>query len=126
MLAAEGLPVRLLRHLRYYVLAQTLQFCLQDVLFTGMGPQHSLPPPDRQDTDAKYLAFVSGLGVGDESADPQRLALVVDYLTGMLGDSREHHRLSRVGAPEGGKIHEMIATFLSDCPLCWLQLASST
>ncbi|KAK9813992.1 hypothetical protein WJX73_008449 [Symbiochloris irregularis] len=70
-------------------------FLVNAVLDAGLGPQRPLPAPGAEG-DAKYLAFVSGLGVGDESANPQRLALVVDYLTGMLGDSREHEKLSRV------------------------------
>lgn len=70
---------------------------LQDVLFAGLGPQRALPPPGR-DEDAKYLALVSGLGVGNEAMDPQRLALVVDYLTGVLGDAREHARVSQASS----------------------------
>ena len=66
---------------------------MQDAVFASMGPQRPLPS---QQGEPKYLALVSGLGVGDEAADPQRLALVVDYLTGMLGDCREHTRISQV------------------------------
>lgn len=68
---------------------------MQDVLLAELGPQKPLPAAGT-DASAKYVALVSGLGVGDESADPQRLALVVDYLTGMLGDSREHAQLCKV------------------------------
>ena len=60
---------------------------MQGVLFAGMAPQKGLPPPGSSE-DAKYLALVSGLGIGNEVTDRQRLALVVVYLTGMLGDRR--------------------------------------
>ena len=53
----------------------------------GMGPQAPLPAP--MEEEPKYVALLSGLGLGDESSDPAPLSLVADYLTGLLGGAGE-------------------------------------
>ena len=51
-------------------------------------------------SEDKYVAFVSGLGVGDEKGDPLRLALIVDYLTAQLGSEAEQSGIaSKVPEP---------------------------
>ena len=65
----------------------------QDVKFAGLGPQKPLKP---RPGPHKYVALLSGLGVGDEGGNPQQLSLVVDYLTGLLGGAGEHGQLRRV------------------------------
>ena len=62
-------------------------------MFPGLRPQRPLAQADR---DAKYLAFVSGMAVGDPSSNPTRLSLLLDFLTGMLGSSTEQATASKV------------------------------
>lgn len=62
-------------------------------MFPGMRPQLPLRQPA---LDAKYIAFVSGLGVGEPSGNPARLSLLLDFLTGMLGSASEQRMASRV------------------------------
>ena len=66
---------------------------LQDVMFPGLRPQPPLPQADRE---TKYIAFVSGLDVGDPAGNPTRLSLLLDFLTGMLGSSTEQATASKV------------------------------
>ena len=55
-------------------------------------------PPRPSLSEDKYIAFVSGLEVGNDAADPLRLSLVVDYLTGLLGSGEEQKLIAKVGA----------------------------
>ncbi len=57
-----------------------------------MAPQAPLPSL----TEDKYVALVSGLGVGDDAADPLKLSLLVDYLVGSLASDEEQTRVSKV------------------------------
>lgn len=69
---------------------------MQSWCFAGLDP----PKPMPKLKDDKYVAFVSGLGVGDEGGDPLRLALIVDYLTAQLGSAAEQSSIaSKVGRP---------------------------
>ena len=63
---------------------------IQGVCFAGLDPARPLP----QVAEDKYVAFVSGLGVGDEGGDPLRLALIVDYLTAQLGSAAEQSSIA--------------------------------
>lgn len=47
-------------------------------------------------SEDKYVALVSGLGVGDDAADPLKLSLLVDYLVGSLASDEEQTRVSKV------------------------------
>lgn len=38
----------------------------------------------------KYVAFVSGLGVGSSAFNPLQFQLFVDHITGHLGDENVH------------------------------------
>ena len=53
------------------------------------APQPSL-------SEDKYVALVSGLGLGDDAADPLRMSLLVDYLVGSLASDEEQTRVSKV------------------------------
>lgn len=55
------------------------------------------PPLPSAEGEARYLALVSGLHVGEEAGSPARLALLIDFLTGMLGSSNEQALAARVG-----------------------------
>ena len=55
-------------------------------------------PPRPSLSEDKYIAFVSGLEVGNDAADPLRLSLVVDYLTGLLGSGEEQKLIAKVRA----------------------------
>ncbi|KAK9829526.1 hypothetical protein WJX72_006332 [[Myrmecia] bisecta] len=81
-------------------------FQVQDVCYAGVAPQPPLPLRPAS-SSAKYLALVSGLGVGDEKADPLRLLLVVDYLGGLLGSDNEQGMVARVArlVVAGGLMH---------------------
>lgn len=68
----------------------------QEMLFAGMQAQQPLPQPGGPD---KYVALMSGLGVGDESGEQARLALLVDYLTGMLGGPPEQEQVAQACHP---------------------------
>lgn len=65
----------------------------QDILFTGPQPQQ--PLLEATDGD-KYVALVSGLSVGDEAGEPARVALLVDYLAGLLGGLPEQEQVAKV------------------------------
>ncbi|KAK9865862.1 hypothetical protein WJX84_002679 [Apatococcus fuscideae] len=69
---------------------ETEGFHVQGVCFAGLDPARPLP----QVAEDKYVAFVSGLGVGDEGGDPLRLALIVDYLTAQLGSAAEQSSIA--------------------------------
>lgn len=60
-------------------------FEVSDIVYAGMPPQPPLP----KGGEDKYVALVSGLGVGDGESSPLRLQLLVDYLGGLLGGDAE-------------------------------------
>ncbi|DBA76745.1 TPA: hypothetical protein ACH3X2_008775 [Trebouxia sp. C0005] len=60
--------------------------------FANMAPQAPLPSL----SEDKYVALVSGLGVGDDAADPLKLSLLVDYLVGSLASDEEQTRVSKI------------------------------
>ncbi|UPR01587.1 small subunit of DNA polymerase delta [Chloropicon primus] len=57
-------------------------FVVKEVCLPGPARQEPVVP----DSEAKYVALVSGLGLGDEKRDPLPLQLLADYVTGALGD----------------------------------------
>ncbi|KAJ4831018.1 DNA polymerase delta subunit 2 [Turnera subulata] len=61
-------------------------FLVQDVLEAGLPPQIQLPLKSRED---KYVVFVSGLSVGSSTSNPLQFQLLVDHITGYLGDEKE-------------------------------------
>ncbi|XP_068341609.1 DNA polymerase delta small subunit isoform X2 [Pyrus communis] len=61
-------------------------FLVLDVLEAGLSPQIELPLKSRE---GKYVVFVSGLRVGSSSLNPLQFQLLVDHITGHLGDEKE-------------------------------------
>ena len=68
----------------------------------GMGPQSPPPEPSAGGHD-KYVALVSGLGLGLDGGNPLQLALVVDFLTGLLGGRDDQARAAQVRTCPGAK-----------------------
>ncbi|XP_024521106.1 DNA polymerase delta small subunit [Selaginella moellendorffii] len=60
-------------------------FFVQEIIEPGLPPQPPLPSI----TEDKYVAFISGLRIGSDHCDPLQLQLLVDHLTGHLGDEQE-------------------------------------
>ncbi|KAK1327156.1 DNA polymerase delta small subunit [Acorus calamus] len=60
-------------------------FLVLDVLEAGLAPQAPIPPGSRED---KYVVLVSGLSVGSSASNPLQFQLLVDHLTGHLGDEK--------------------------------------
>lgn len=65
---------------------------LQAYCFASMAVQS--PQPSL--SEDKYVALVSGLGLGDDAGDPLKLSLLVDYLVGSLASNEEQTRISQV------------------------------
>lgn len=61
-------------------------FLVLDVLEAGLPPQIEHPLTPRED---KYVVFVSGLSVGGSTCNPLQFQLLVDHITGHLGDEKE-------------------------------------
>ncbi|KAA3464081.1 DNA polymerase delta small subunit-like [Gossypium australe] len=61
-------------------------FFVEDVLEAGLPPQIERPLESRED---KYVVFVSGLSIGSSSSNPLQFQLLVDHITGHLGDEEE-------------------------------------
>ncbi|KAH1039202.1 hypothetical protein J1N35_040945 [Gossypium stocksii] len=61
-------------------------FFVEDVLEAGLPPQIERPLKSRED---KYVVFVSGLSIGSISSNPLQFQLLVDHITGHLGDEEE-------------------------------------
>jgi DNA polymerase delta subunit 2 len=61
---------------------------LRDICYPGLAP---IPSPDisKLGKSSKYIAIVSGLGIMDGNANPIRLDLLADFLTGYVGDDRD-------------------------------------
>ena len=75
------------------------EFEADEVCFPAAAPQRSVVPSSSGNTAGaqqggeeppKYVALMSGLGVGDPAAcSPIKLELMLDYVTGNLGGTRE-------------------------------------
>lgn len=65
---------------------------LQDVLYSGVQAQAPLPKV----SEDKYVALVSGLSMGDVGGETASVALLVDYLAGLLGGPKEHEQVAKV------------------------------
>ncbi|GMI63332.1 DNA polymerase delta small subunit [Hibiscus trionum] len=61
-------------------------FFVEDVLEAGLPPQIERPLKSREE---KYVVFVSGLSIGKSSSNPLQFQLLVDHITGHLGDEEE-------------------------------------
>ncbi|CAK0784791.1 hypothetical protein CVIRNUC_007995 [Coccomyxa viridis] len=67
-------------------------FQVKDVLYAGLQPQQPLPDAPED----KYVALVSGLGMGDQGGETASVALLVDYLAGLLGGAKEHEQVAKI------------------------------
>ncbi|KAF9680709.1 hypothetical protein SADUNF_Sadunf06G0149800 [Salix dunnii] len=61
-------------------------FLVLDVFEAGLAPQILPQLKSRED---KYVVFVSGVSVGSSTSNPLQLQLLVDHITGHLGDEQE-------------------------------------
>lgn len=61
-------------------------FLVQDILEAGLPPQIEKP---LKLGDDKYVVFASGLSVGNSTSNPLQFQLLVDHITGHLGDEKE-------------------------------------
>ena len=57
-------------------------FRVSGVCYAGPAPQKPVPPQAPQ----KFVCLVSGLNLGEEKQDPLPLQLLVDYVTGVMGE----------------------------------------
>ncbi|KAJ8448137.1 hypothetical protein Cgig2_031861 [Carnegiea gigantea] len=60
-------------------------FLVQDFLEAGLPPQIQKLP---KLSDDKYVVFVSGLNVGGSTTNPLQFQLLIDHITGHLGDEK--------------------------------------
>ncbi|XVF07363.1 hypothetical protein REPUB_Repub06bG0132100 [Reevesia pubescens] len=61
-------------------------FFVEDVLEAGLPPQIERPLKSREN---KFVVFVSGLCIGSSSSNPLQFQLLVDHITGHMGDEEE-------------------------------------
>ncbi|XP_024027353.1 DNA polymerase delta small subunit isoform X2 [Morus notabilis] len=61
-------------------------FSVEDVLEAGLPPQIERSLKSQED---KYVVFVSGLRIGSSISNPLQFQLLVDHITGHLGDEKE-------------------------------------
>lgn len=68
-------------------------FLVQGVLEAGIPQQVERPNDLGED---KYVAFISGLSVGSSAFNPLQFQLLVDHITGHLGDENEQNIASQI------------------------------
>ncbi|KAM7270521.1 hypothetical protein ACFE04_029735 [Oxalis oulophora] len=68
-------------------------FDVRDILEAGLPSQVEFPLESRED---KYVVFVSGLSVGSSAYNPLQLQLLVDHITGHLGDEKEQEIAAQI------------------------------
>ncbi|KAI0220272.1 DNA polymerase delta subunit 2 [Lamellibrachia satsuma] len=68
------------------------KFHVEDLCFQDL-PQQVPRPPLEQD---KYVAFLSGLEIGDRNEDLMAMQLMVDLLTGQLGDEGQQSATANI------------------------------
>ncbi|XP_031263427.1 DNA polymerase delta small subunit-like isoform X2 [Pistacia vera] len=61
-------------------------FLVLEILEAGLAPQIELPLKSRED---KYVVLVSGLSIGSSTSNPLQFQLLVDHITGHLGDEKQ-------------------------------------
>lgn len=70
-------------------------FLVHDILEPDLPPQ--LPVPSGLNPgEEKYVAILSGLRIGASVSNPLQFQLLVDYLTGHLGDQKEQRIVAKV------------------------------
>ncbi|XP_047160133.1 DNA polymerase delta small subunit isoform X2 [Vigna umbellata] len=68
-------------------------FLVQDVLDAGLPPQIEFPLKSGED---KYVVLVSGLSVGSSTSNPLQFQLLIDHITGHLGDEKAQLFASKI------------------------------
>ncbi|KAI8000360.1 DNA polymerase delta small subunit [Camellia lanceoleosa] len=68
-------------------------FWVEDILEAGLPDQIALPLKSGED---KYVVFVSGLSVGSSCSNPLQFQLLVDHITGHLGDDKEQNIAAQI------------------------------
>ncbi|KAE9598289.1 putative DNA-directed DNA polymerase [Lupinus albus] len=68
-------------------------FLVLDVLEAGLPPQIDRPLKSRED---KYVVFLSGLSIGRSNSNPLQFQLLIDHITGHLGDEMEQSIASQI------------------------------
>ena len=58
----------------------------------------------------KFIALVSGLGVGGVSGEPLAVALLVDWLTGLLGGPEDQAQAAQVPASAQAQVYSVAYT----------------
>ncbi|KAJ1403343.1 DNA-polymerase alpha/epsilon, subunit B [Sesbania bispinosa] len=69
------------------------EFLVHNVLEAGLPPQIEFPLKSRED---KYVVLVSGLSVGSSNSNPLQFQLLIDHITGHLGDEKEQSIASQI------------------------------
>lgn len=72
------------------------EFLVQQIIEPGLPAQLPLPSQITSGGEDKYVALVSGLRICASKANPLQFQLLVDYLTGHLGDDKEHTAVSEI------------------------------
>ncbi|KAL8144198.1 hypothetical protein V2J09_017230 [Rumex salicifolius] len=68
-------------------------FLAEQVLEAGLPPQFEKPLISSED---KYVVLVSGLSVGSSTSNPLQFQLLVDHITGHLGDENEQQMAAEI------------------------------
>ncbi|KAF5750661.1 DNA polymerase delta small subunit isoform X2 [Tripterygium wilfordii] len=68
-------------------------FTVQDVLEAGLPPQIEFPLKSKED---KFVVLFSGLSVGSSRSNPLEFQLLVDHITGHLGDEKEQGTAAQI------------------------------
>ncbi|KAG9292964.1 hypothetical protein G9A89_016326 [Geosiphon pyriformis] len=74
------------------------EFEVVDICYAGLPSQkHSDEmETEREESDAKYVALVSGLNIGNDYSKSTQLDLFMDYMTGDLGSSQDQKMSSKI------------------------------
>ncbi len=72
-------------------------FTVTDWRPAGLPPQPARPLPAAGGGGSrKFVALVSGLGVGGDAGEPLAVSLLVDWLTGLLGGPEDQAQAAQV------------------------------
>ncbi|KAH8485682.1 hypothetical protein H0E87_027212, partial [Populus deltoides] len=82
-------------------------FMVLDVLEAGLAPQIEPQLKSRED---KYVVFISGVNAGSSLSNPLQFQLLVDHMTGHLGDEKEQGIAAEI-------VHVVIAGNSVEIPL---------
>lgn len=73
------------------------------------GKASSVATSSDSSSPRKYVALVSGLGIGSQGGEPLGVSLLVDWLTGVLGSPQDNERAAQVVrvVVAGGLLHSV-------------------